>query len=61
MKPAGFHNYLHHLIQDMTISISRKAFAFQIGDRVSIENAVAQLKNAYKHLCRQNSQSMVFN
>ena len=61
MTPAGFHNYLHQHIQDMTKSISRKAFAFQIGDHVSIENAVVQLKNSYKHLCRQNSQSMVFN
>ena len=61
MTPEGFHNYLQQHIQDMTKSISRKAFAFQIGDHLSIENAVVQLKNAYKHLCRQNSQSMYFN
>ncbi|KAK3804448.1 hypothetical protein RRG08_042207 [Elysia crispata] len=51
MTPEGFHNYFQQHIQDMTKSISRKAFAFQIGDHVSLENAVAQLKNAYKHLC----------
>jgi len=61
MSPRGFHNYLQQHIQDMTKSISRKAFAFEVGEHVSIEKAIEQLKNAHKHLCRQNSQSMYFN
>ena len=61
MTPQGFHNYLLQHIQDMTKSISREAFLFKVGEHVSIEEGVEQLKNAYKHLCRQNSQSMYFN
>ena len=61
MTPQGFHNYLFQHIQDMTKSISREAFLFKVGEDVHIDQAINQLKNAYKHLCRQNSQSMVFN
>ena len=61
MTPQGFHNYFQQHIQDMTKSISREAFLFKVGEHVSIEEGVEQLKNAYKHLCRQNSQSMYFN
>jgi len=61
MTPQGFHNYLLQHIQDITKSISRKPFAFELGEHVNIANGIEQLKNAYKHLCRQNSQSMYFN
>ena len=61
MTPQGFHNYLLQHIQDMTKSISREAFLFKVGEDVPINQAIEQLKNAYKHLCRQNSQSMYFN
>ena len=57
MSPMGFHNYLQEHIQDMTRSILRDKFIFKTGEHVPIE----QLKDAYKHLCRQNSQSMLFN
>ena len=46
MTSGGFHLYLQQHIQDMTKSISRKAFAFEVGEHVA-ENAIEQLKNAY--------------
>ena len=61
MTPRGFHTYLQQHVQNMTLSISREAFAFKVGEDVPIDQAIEQLKNAYKHLCRQNSQSMYFN
>ena len=61
MTPEGLHNYLQQHIQDMSKTISREAFLFKVGEDVSIDQAIGQLKNVYKHLCRQNAQSMYFN
>lgn len=51
MSPKGFHIYLQEHIQDMSKSVSRKPFEFQVGENVSIMEGIAQLKEAYKHLC----------
>lgn len=59
MSPDGLHLYLQKHIADMTKSISREKFNFT--DPKDFTDAIAQLQEAYKHLKRQNAQSMFFN
>lgn len=59
MTPRDFHLYLQERIQDMRCEISREKFQFSNPD--NFDSAVFQLKDAYKHLSRQNAQSMYFN
>lgn len=59
MSPAGLHLYLKKHIADMTKSISREKFIFN--NPKDLTDAIAQLQGAYKHLKRQNAQSMLLN
>ncbi len=59
MTPEGLHSHLKQHLVDLNLQISRKMFIF--GAPPNIEAAVEQLKDAYRHLNRQNAQSMMMN
>ena len=59
MTPQGFHTYLQQHLADMRFEISRKKFNFE--NPKNIDEAVEKLKDAYRHLNRQNAQSMMMN
>ncbi len=59
MTPIGLHVYLQKHIADMTKKITREKFVF--ATPADVNGAVRQLQDVYKHLNRQNAQSMLMN